>query len=131
WRALGREGPALPSTWPTRHLRAMEPEHISGRLGYYCFDAATPITAGTHRAAYAGAQVALSGAARIAAQEERAAFALCRPPGHHAASDLYGGYCFFNNAAIAAQALREAGAPHGPAPAPRHHHGERPPTIFY
>lgn len=134
WRARGRTDGALPFTWPHRHLRAIEPELISGKLGYYCFDAATPIVAGTWRAAYGSAQVALSGAALLASgasRQERAAFALCRPPGHHAASDLYGGYCFLNNAAIAAQALRDAGAGRVAVLDVDYHHGNGTQAIFY
>jgi acetoin utilization deacetylase AcuC-like enzyme len=131
WRALGREGDAMPAAWATRHLRAIEPDHISGKLGYYCFDASTPLMAGTFRAAYASAQVALSGAALLAARKARAAFSLCRPPGHHAASDLYGGYCFLNNAAIAAQSLRDAGAERVAVLDVDYHHGNGTQALFY
>jgi hypothetical protein len=88
---------ALPLCWPTRGLRQVEPEAIDGKLSYFSFDAGTPITAGTWQAACSAADVALTGADLIAAGAERAVFALCRPPGHHAASDCYGGYCFLNN----------------------------------
>ncbi|AUX42345.1 acetylpolyamine aminohydrolase [Sorangium cellulosum] len=134
WQACGYHEAALPSIWPGRHLRAVEPDNIAGKLGYYCFDASTPLVAGSFRAAYAAAQVALSAAARLASQgarRERAAFALCRPPGHHAASDLYGGYCFLNNAAIAAQALRDVGAARVAVLDVDYHHGNGTQAIFY
>ena len=83
------------------------PRNIDGRIGYYCLAAETSISGGTWEAAYASAQVALTGAKRVQ-DGERAAFALCRPPGHHAAQDMFGGYCFLNNAAIAAQSCAMA-----------------------
>lgn len=130
WTATGRSHDALPLCWPTRTLRQVCPETIDGRLSYYSLDAGTPITAGTWRAAYASAQVALTGARRVA-EGARAVFALCRPPGHHAAADVYGGYCFLNNAAIAAQALRDAGAARVAILDVDYHHGNGTQAIFY
>src|SRR4029078_8952173 len=72
--------------------------------GYYSFDLSAPIVAGTYRAARAAADAALTGAALLLEGQELV-YALCRPPGHHAGSDLYGGYCYLNNAAIAAHFL--------------------------
>lgn len=77
--------------------------------GLYSFDMSAPVTAGTYTAALAAAHCALTGAARLQAGE-RAVYALCRPPGHHAAADLMGGYCYLNNAAIAAHYLAADGA---------------------
>jgi acetoin utilization deacetylase AcuC-like enzyme len=130
WSALGREHDALPLCWPTRTLRQVCPERIDGRLGFYSLDAGTPITAGTWRAAYMSAQVALTGARRIA-EGARGIFALCRPPGHHAAADVYGGYCFLNNAAIAAQWLRDQGAARVAILDVDYHHGNGTQAIFY
>ena len=109
WVAAHGAYDALPLVWPTRGLRQVEPEAIDGKLSYFSFDAGTPITAGTWRAITASANVALTGG-ELVAGGERAVFALCRPPGHHASADVYGGYCFLNNAAIAAQAFRDGGA---------------------
>jgi len=67
----------------------------------------------------------------IVAGGERSAFALCRPPGHHAHDDLYGGYCFLNNAAIAAQAFRDAGAARVAILDVDFHHGNGTQDIFY
>ena len=131
WRAAGRDHDALPMAWPTRHLRQRRPSAVDGLLGYYSFDAGTPITAGTWRAAYASAQVALTAARLIADGKAAAAFALCRPPGHHAAGDLYGGYCFLNNAGIAAQTLRDAGAGRVAILDVDYHHGNGTQAIFY
>jgi acetoin utilization deacetylase AcuC-like enzyme len=122
---------ALPLCWPTRSLRQIEPEAIDGKLSYFSFDAGTPITAGTWQAAQSSADVALTGAGLIADGVERAAFALCRPPGHHAARDCYGGYCFLNNAAIAAQALRDQGAARVAILDVDYHHGNGTQAIFY
>ena len=130
WLAAGRTHDALPLCWPTRTLRQVCPETIDGRLSYYSLDAGTPITAGTWRAAYASAQVALTGARRVA-EGAPAVFALCRPPGHHAAADVYGGYCFLNNAAIAAQALRDQGAGRVAILDVDYHHGNGSQAIFY
>jgi len=69
-------------------------------------------------------------AADLVAGGERAAFALCRPPGHHAASDMYGGYCFLNNAAIAAQRLRDGGAARVAVLDVDFHHGNGTQAIF-
>jgi acetoin utilization deacetylase AcuC-like enzyme len=122
---------ALPLVWPVPGMRRVLPETIDGKLGYYSIDAGTPITAGTWQAIRASADVALTGAALIASGEERAAFSLCRPPGHHAGSDFFGGYCYFNNAAIAAQHLRDAGAARVAILDVDYHHGNGTQEIFY
>ena len=99
----------LPSVWPTRSFRTdIEPENFAAKLGLYSFDAGSPMTRGTWQAARAGADCALS-AAQAVLDGDSAAFALSRPPGHHAGADFYGGYCFLNNAALAAQHLRHSG----------------------
>jgi acetoin utilization deacetylase AcuC-like enzyme len=86
---------------------AVEPSAISGRTGYWAFDTSTPIVGGTYDAARAAVDVALT-AVDLVLRGESAAYGLCRPPGHHAARSIYGGYCYFNNAAIAAEALVRA-----------------------
>jgi acetoin utilization deacetylase AcuC-like enzyme len=99
----GDDRPLLPETFCSRapqHKTA----HPIGELGYYCFGTYTPILRGTWEAAYWSAQCALT-AALHARDNRETTFALCRPPGHHAGSALYGGFCYLNNAAIAAQAL--------------------------
>jgi acetoin utilization deacetylase AcuC-like enzyme len=131
WVAEHGAWDALPLCWPTRGLRQVEPDSIDGKLSYFSFDAGTPITAGTWQAARSAADVALTGAQLIASGAERAAFALCRPPGHHAARDCYGGYCFLNNAAIAAQALRDRGAARVAILDVDYHHGNGTQAIFY
>ncbi|HET9222000.1 MAG TPA: histone deacetylase family protein, partial [Roseiflexaceae bacterium] len=72
-------------------------DHPVAAPGYYCFDMSAPIVAGTYAAARAAANTALTGAALLL-EGQRATYALCRPPGHHAGRDLYGGYCYLNNA---------------------------------
>jgi acetoin utilization deacetylase AcuC-like enzyme len=121
---------ALPLNWAARGMRAIEPEAIDGKLSYYSFDAGTPITAGTWRAITASANVALTGQAMVSAGEN-VAFSLCRPPGHHAGSDFYGGYCFFNNAAVAAQAFVDGGASRVAVLDVDYHHGNGTQEIFY
>ncbi len=78
------------------------------QLGAYLFDTATPIVAGTWGAARAAVDVALTAAGRVVAGTPLA-YGLCRPPGHHAARGMLGGYCYFNNAAIVAEWLRREG----------------------
>jgi acetoin utilization deacetylase AcuC-like enzyme len=106
WLAAGREGDAIGYTFPVRGRRKLPLMRIDAKLGAYAFDAATPIAERTWEAAYWSAQCALTALDDIAAGA-RYAFALCRPPGHHAGADYLGGYCYLNNAAIAA---RRAGA---------------------
>lgn len=125
----GSDTAAFPSSWPGRHLRALPTENIEAQLGYYTFDTATPILPGTWAAARAAVNVALSGA-QVLYKGARSAFALCRPPGHHAARDVFGGYFYLNNAAIAAQWLRDQGF----RPAildVDYHHGNGTQQIFY
>jgi acetoin utilization deacetylase AcuC-like enzyme len=130
WTAEGRDYEALPLVWAVRGLRQIEPDYIDGKLSYYSFDAGTPITAGTWEAATASADVALTGA-DLLRDGATAAFALCRPPGHHAAADFYGGYCFLNNAAIAAQSFIDAGAGRVAILDVDYHHGNGTQAIFY
>ncbi len=75
---------------------------------YFIMDTYTPITAKTFIAAKSASDVALTGA-EIILRGERMAYALCRPPGHHADYKTMGGYCYFNNAAIAANYLSKHG----------------------
>lgn len=131
WTDLGRSGEAFPFVWPVRGLNIEPaPDHVDGLLGRYSFDAGTPLGEHTFVAARASANSALT-AARLVAGGERAAFALCRPPGHHAAADYYGGYCFLNNAAIASQWLRDAGAERVAVLDVDYHHGNGTQSIFY
>lgn len=131
WTAAGRDGQALPFTFAARGLRRdVPPQDIDGLLGYYGFDAGSPIVAGTWDAAYGAAQAALTGAALLG-EGERAAFALVRPPGHHAGRSSFGGYCFLNNAAIAAQALRDAGHARVSVLDVDYHHGNGTQDIFW
>jgi acetoin utilization deacetylase AcuC-like enzyme len=85
---------------------------------------------GTWEAATAAVDVALTGADLVQGGN-RAAFSLCRPPGHHAAADFFGGYCFLNNAAIAAQAFIEAGSKRVAILDVDYHHGNGTQAIFY
>lgn len=125
---------ALPSVWPlpNRHGFRQDgwPRNIAARLGQFAFDSGTPLTAGSWRAALGGAACAL-GAARAVLAGERSAFALTRPPGHHAGPGFYGGYCFLNNAAIAAQALRDGGHARVAVLDVDYHHGNGTQTVFY
>ncbi len=121
----------LPSVWPTRTFRAdIEPDNFAAKMGLYSYDAGSPFTAGTWVAARAGADCALSAAQRLV-QGDRAAFALSRPPGHHAGMDFFGGYCFLNNAALAAQHLRDAGMERVAVLDIDYHHGNGTQAIFY
>lgn len=131
WSALGRTHDALPLVWPVRDLRTdVEPAHIDGKMGFYAMDAGVPITAGTWEAVRASVDVALTGAALLA-DGERAAFALCRPPGHHAAAGYMGGYCYLNNAAIAARRMLDAGASRVAILDVDYHHGNGTQSIFW
>ncbi len=77
--------------------------------GYYCFDSGTPLNNKTLSAAGWSAACALEATKTVASGKARVAYALSRPPGHHASFDTYGGYCYFNNAAIAARELKKKG----------------------
>jgi acetoin utilization deacetylase AcuC-like enzyme len=148
--AGGARAAVMPSTSAVRWM-SHPTDHPLVQPGYYTFDMSAPIVVGTYRAARAAADVALTGAALILAGQPLA-YALCRPPGHHAGSDLGGGYCYLNNAAIAAEYLLHEGAigrqgdkanideTRPVAPSPRHpvaildidfHHGNGTQQIFY
>jgi len=130
WCKVYGDSAAIPATWIGPAMRRKLPNRIGARFGYYCFDAATAMTATSWEAAKAGAAVALD-AQRLVAGGEHAAFALCRPPGHHAGHDFYGGYCFLNNAAIAAQAFLDGGATRMAILDVDFHHGNGTQEIFY
>lgn len=103
WQADGFKGGAIATAWPSRAIpRTLPLRIIEGLSGYYALAADTSICGDTWEAACASADVALTGQRSVAAGA-RSAFALCRPPGHHAASDIFGGYCFLDNAVIAAR----------------------------
>ncbi len=131
WTAAGHRGEAIPMIWPSRAMPAARPPRdVVGRLGYYALAAETSVTEGTYDAARAAANVALTAQAAVQGGQS-AAFALCRPPGHHAATDMFGGYCFLNNAAIAAQAFRDAGTAKVAVLDVDFHHGNGTQEIFY
>jgi acetoin utilization deacetylase AcuC-like enzyme len=109
WKESGAEGEAIPTSLPVRRSTLRVPQEIDGMLGYYANATETSITDGTYKAALAAMRCAMTGADLLQAGQ-RLAFALCRPPGHHAGIDLFGGYCFINNAAVAAQRLIDHGA---------------------
>jgi acetoin utilization deacetylase AcuC-like enzyme len=129
WKAAGRPGDASGYVWPVVARRPLALDRIDARLGQYSMDASTPIAEGTWESAYWSAQTALSALDSILAGE-RSAFALCRPPGHHAGADYMGGYCYLNHAAIAAEAARAAGCRRVAILDIDYHHGNGTQDIF-
>ncbi len=107
-----------------------EPSHIGGRAGFWGLDSAAPLVAGTYAAARAAVDVALT-TVDLVLGGETAAYGLCRPPGHHAARAMYGGYCFFNNAAIAAEAITTATGERVAILDVDFHHGNGTQQIFW
>ena len=111
-------------------MRAIEPETIDGKLGHFSFDAGCCLVAGSWDAIAASADVALTGVDLVAGGET-SAFALCRPPGHHAHAGTMGGYCYINNAAVAVQAFLDKGARRAAVLDVDYHHGNGTQSIFY
>ena len=135
WVALdprNAERDALPSVWPAPGMRFdVLPGNFAARLGLFSFDAGTPLTSGSWAAARGGAACAIDAARAVSSGAVRSAFALSRPPGHHAGTDFFGGYCFVNNAALAAQALRDGGVQRVAVLDVDYHHGNGTQAIFY
>ena len=131
WLAAGRSGDAIGYAWPVVARRDVPLDRIDAQLGRYSYDAATPIAAGTWTGAYWAAQTALTALAPLLDGTERTSFALCRPPGHHAGRDYLGGYCYLNNAAIAARAAVDAGRPRVAILDLDYHHGNGTQDVFY
>ncbi len=130
WLAAGRNGDAIGYSFPVVRRRPLKFGRIDADIGAYSFDASTPIAGGTWTSAYWSAQCALTALDDLAASEAHA-FALCRPPGHHAGRDYMGGYCYLNNAAIAARHAQARGL--GPVAIldVDYHHGNGTQDIFY
>ena len=105
WQELPEPTPIVyPYAHPGRHMQG-RPTGVAGQAGYYIATGSAPIVEGTWAAATAAAHAATH-AARLVLDGEDSAYALCRPPGHHAFSDLAGGFCYLNNIAIAADYMR-------------------------
>jgi acetoin utilization deacetylase AcuC-like enzyme len=121
----------IPSTFPTRPT-SRKPRLLFKQAGWYCFDTETPIAEHTLEAALGSASCALTGADQLL-KGERFAYALTRPPGHHAGRDFCGGYCYLNNAALAANRLLDgSGGGAGVAIVDVDcHHGNGTQSIFY
>jgi len=131
WVAAGDDAPnARPDTFVGAGMRRADTTSIYGKLGRYSFDATSPFVAGSWQAIRTSANIALTGAELISAGE-RQAFALCRPPGHHATADYCGGYCYLNNTALAVQSLLDGGARKVAVLDVDYHHGNGTQTIFY
>jgi acetoin utilization deacetylase AcuC-like enzyme len=132
WSRRGEIGVEIEELLTTQFARPQmhrKPDSLLGQLGYYCADTSTPLRAGTWAAVYGSAQCAV--AAADAAIVAGRAYALCRPPGHHAFADSAGGFCYVNNTAIAAQRLLSAERPRIAVVDIDVHHGNGTQGIFY
>lgn len=127
---FGPKGFATAYTFGMRGMAQTPNASVHSMLSCYTFDVCVPFVAGTWRAIRSAVDVALTGAA-LMGDGERAVFSLCRPPGHHASGDLAGGYCYLNNAAIAAAYHRQAGAARVAILDIDYHHGNGTQRIFY
>lgn len=122
----------FPECYPIRST-TFQNNHIVARLGYFCHGPDSPIISGTWTAAYWSAQCALE-AAQWLIEGSKITYALSRPPGHHASSDTFGGFCYLNNAAIAARHLQHSADNTGVKIAILDidfHHGNGTQEIFY
>ena len=124
---LSNGTPVYPYVFPIRRPER-KPKELAVRAGYYCIDTFTPLDHQAYQAARQAVDVALTGAEDVL-RGRRVAYALCRPPGHHAERRTFGGFCYLNNAAIAAQFLSR----HGTVAMLDidYHHGNGAQDIFY
>ena len=124
----------VPYVFPTSGmlggLPLRSPPAVHGRAGLFCYDTMTLVGPGSW-AAIRGAVDAVLTAADLVSSGARLAYALCRPPGHHVTRSAYGGSCYLNNAAVAAEALRVAGAQRVAVLDIDAHHGNGTQMIFY
>lgn len=110
WQTTPLAGPAVRTYGYAVRQMQRRPDAIMGQAGYYLSGEGVPILQATWHAAKVSAHVAVEGAKRILGGGEREVYSLCRPSGHHTYADLAGGFCYLNNAAIAAQVLVTGGA---------------------
>lgn len=137
WLELPEHGPeVLPNTFPywngdpSKDARPPCPSsELLAQTGYYLGDLAVPISEYTYRSALHSTQTAAAAADAVLGGE-RFAYALCRPSGHHCRADRASGFCYMNNAAIAAQRLRAAFAKVAVLDIDAHH-GDGTQEIFY
>ena len=125
----------VPYVFPTAGmldgLPSQVPYATHGRAGLYGYDTMTLIGQGTWEAARGAVDAALTAVALVASERTRVVYALCRPPGHHATRRAYGGSCYLNNAAVAAEGLRQAGFDRVGIIDIDAHHGNGTQAIFY
>jgi acetoin utilization deacetylase AcuC-like enzyme len=115
---------------PEAMAKLHEPVAIGGRAGWWGLDSSNPIVPGTYEAARWAVDVALT-SVDLLLGGERNVYGLCRPPGHHAARSVAAGYCFFNNAAIAAEAIVRATGERVAILDVDYHHGNGTQQIFW
>ena len=124
---LKAKRPVYPDTFPIRRPDR-RPKELPVQAGYYCIDTGTPLYPNAYIAARAAVDTALTAADEILAGR-RLSYAVCRPPGHHAGRRFFGGFCYFNNAAIAANYL--SGEARVAMLDVDFHHGNGTQDIFY
>lgn len=105
WKAAGGSDLVVPSIHPFDRMGPYPRSHI-GKAGFHLGDTSCPVSKTTWQSSYASAQAAIAAARDVRDHGQKSAYALCRPPGHHASRDIAGGFCYLNNSAIAAQELR-------------------------
>ena len=134
WAALPDHGPeAVPNIHPSPEMfgnGGRLPSNVVGQLGWYTADTSCPISLSTWPAALAAAACAISAADSVI-DGAGLAYAICRPPGHHAYPARAGGHCYLNNAALAAQRLRDRGAQRVAILDIDSHHGNGTQGIFW
>jgi acetoin utilization deacetylase AcuC-like enzyme len=136
WIASDRTTEMVPDTLLHPALRqgmgseTREPNDPVGQVGFWAFDTGTPVGSGTYAAARGAVDVALSAADLVLAGNP-VSYGLCRPPGHHAAHAVFGGFCYFNNAAIAAEYLVRRTGQRIAVLDVDYHHGNGTQQIFY
>jgi acetoin utilization deacetylase AcuC-like enzyme len=134
WTAMAGAGPEIvPNMHPTPEMLAQGARRgsgIVGQAGWFMADTACPIGENTWRSAVAAAACADAAAAEVASGAG-AAYALCRPPGHHAYAARAGGHCYLNNSALAAERLRASGAARVAVLDIDSHHGNGTQGIFW
>ncbi|MFP3914342.1 MAG: histone deacetylase family protein [Actinomycetota bacterium] len=131
WRAATgapASGEAVAYIRPLPDTPWNEPDHVLAQLGRYSNDV-DPILEGTWEAALASAACAVAAAEAVTSGAD-GAYGLCRPPGHHAAPGTFGGYCYLNNAALAAARLRREGGRVAILDLDTHH-GNGTQTVFW